>query len=313
MNILILSPRLDVTFKEGPVPIQRGSIPPIRIHWQKCVSRILEEHLDRGDNVKVLELPLWQFESKKVTDYYDLVYVPHRESHSFPISNGRARYYMQSVFPHLFYIDTKGFAGGSSFYPLNTEDASFSPETFELLRMKFDLGISKFEQPEMREFPHKDYVLFTCQIPHDDTIRYHSDVTVEEALFKIIESTPKNQSIVVKGHPVNPGSMEKLKKISSSYPNTIWIDNFNIHSLIKNSKVVATVNSGTGMEALLHKKPVITFGKCEYDCVTMHDYTRIEHYIRNPEFNELEVYKFFNKWITCMFNTTGPWDFRRLK
>ena len=32
MNVLILKPRLDIMFKKGPVPTQRGDIPPIRQH-----------------------------------------------------------------------------------------------------------------------------------------------------------------------------------------------------------------------------------------------------------------------------------------
>ena len=44
MNVLILSPRLDVTFKEGPVPDQRGPIPPIRIHYKNFIESLEKSH-----------------------------------------------------------------------------------------------------------------------------------------------------------------------------------------------------------------------------------------------------------------------------
>ena len=47
MKVAILFPRLDVTFKEGPVPQTRGEIPPIRIHWQNMGDRLLHAHRDR--------------------------------------------------------------------------------------------------------------------------------------------------------------------------------------------------------------------------------------------------------------------------
>ena len=33
-EVIILKPRLDVPFKNlGPIPMERGTIPPIREHW----------------------------------------------------------------------------------------------------------------------------------------------------------------------------------------------------------------------------------------------------------------------------------------
>jgi hypothetical protein len=52
MNITVLFPRLDVMFKKGPVPEQRGSIPPIRLHWQQFAQTLINHHRLKGDQCR---------------------------------------------------------------------------------------------------------------------------------------------------------------------------------------------------------------------------------------------------------------------
>ena len=48
----------------------------------------------------------------------------------------------------------------------------------------------------------------------------------------------------------------------------LWIDNISIHSLIKKSQAVFTVNSGVGIESILHLKKVYTFGFADYASIS---------------------------------------------
>lgn len=318
--VLILYPRLDCTFKEGPVPKERGSYPPIREHWAKLVENVAQEHHRRGDKVSILELPLWQFTPDMVEEIKpDIAYIPHKERPRFPISEGiDARYYMQSVFPWRFYVDSMGFAGGSSIYPA-TEFITKSPNKnhyFDELQEYSKRNGSKFEQPAIRgiTFP-KTFVFFPCQIPHDETIKYHSNFTVEAALemtAKVCQSM--SMPLIVKGHPVNPASMANLKAICAKYAIATWLDNVSIHEIIPKSKVVVVVNSGTGMETLLHLKPVITFGRCEYDVVAMNatDPEELKTMITLPRFDMNATSKFFNNWCEWTYDTNVPSDFNKL-
>lgn len=322
-KVLILKPRLDVMFKKGPVPMERGPIAPIRIHWKNFVELCYEEHRKRGDNVQILELPLWQFTPKIIEDINpNIVYIPHRESHSFSVSSPiEARYYMQTVFPWRFYVDSKGFAGGASFYPLKLFKTTDSTQWFDKLREYSLSGKSKFDQPQKgRALTDKvePYIFFACQIPHDETIKHHSAVTVEQALEETLKASQKHKyNVIVKGHPVNPGSMENLKKISTKYTNSIWVDDVSIHDLIPKAKAVVVVNSGVGMESLLYLKPVITFGRAEYDVVTfsvdlngkMYDLIKdVEHL----KVNEEEIKEFFDIWCNLTYDTTNNLDFVKL-
>lgn len=313
MRILILAPRLDVPFKNlGPVSSLRGPVAPIRNMWANVIDCISAEHKRRRDEVIIDERPLWQFSPDNINqENYDIIYVPHREEHSFPLAGDKARYYMQSVFPWIFYIDRKGFAGGSTLYPFSL-DYSFTSDAFDRLQAYSRSGQSKFDQPSTQWNFDRDYVLFACQIPHDQTILYHSNVTVEDALTRTCEATLANkQTLVVKGHPVNPGSMVTLRTIAAKYPHTRWIDNYHIRDVILGSSCVVVVNSGTGMEALLNERPVITFGRCEYDCVT-NSPENLNEKLLAPVYDHNAVKNFFNRWSDLTYDSNSFSSFRKL-
>ena len=321
-KVTILFPRLDVTFKEGPVPEGRGPIPPIRVHWQNVGDRILQAHRKKGDWVQYIEKPLWQFTPEFVESLEaDIVYVPHKSSDTFPIADickTEVRYYMQTVFPWQFYIDSKGFAGGASRYPFDFDvDREIPPGSFYAqMQARALTGESKFQQPAIGSLKIEGgrYALFLCQIPHDETIKYHSDVSVFDAMIATCEATKKlNIPLIVKGHPVNPSSMGSLYQAAKRYDHVDWIDDVSIHDLIPKAHAVVVVNSGTGMEAMLHKRPVITFGRCEYDCVSNKATAdNIVDVLRSPVFNEKEVRAFFESWYEWTYDTRNGNSFNGL-
>jgi hypothetical protein len=318
-KVTILFPRLDVTFKEGPVPEDRGPIPPIRVHWQKMGDRLLETHRKAGDFIQYIEKPLWQFTPEFVESLgTDIVYVPHKSTDTFPVNGKEIRYYMQSVFPFQFYIDSKGFAGGASRYPFDFDvDREVQPGSFYAqMQARALTGESKFQQPAIGSLKIEGgpYTLFLCQIPHDETIKYHSDVSVFDAMIATCEATKKlNMPLIVKGHPVNPSSMGSLYQAAKRYDHVDWIDDVSIHDLIPKAHAVVVVNSGTGMEAMLHKRPVITFGRCEYDCVSNKATAdNIVDVLRSPVFNEKEVRAFFESWYEWTYDTRNGNSFNGL-
>ena len=329
-KVLLLAPRLDVMFKKGPVPFEIGSIAPIRKHWRNFIERVISEYSNRTDvSFKVLELPLWQFTPELVNELKpDIVFVPHKEAHSFPVENCEVYYYMQTAFPWMFSVDRKGWGAGSSKYPFDrkyigtAEDAHNGADIFNMLQNRMNDNQSKFEQPiyqssEKINLPD-DYAFFPCQIPHDETIKFHSDVTVEEALEVTCTATQEiGMNLVVKGHPVNPGSMQSLKEIVKNYPHVTWYDDVSIHQLIQTARCTVTVNSGVGFESLLHKVPVVTFGRSEYDCVTykVNSNTDLGKTIKQAShsvFNYEEVCDFYNNWWKYCYDSKNGDDFTKL-
>ncbi len=341
MRVDIYMPRLDVTFKEGPVPETRSPIPPIREHWLKFLQELQNRHLALNHEIRVLEVPLWQITPSLVADssqMADIIYIPHKMRENWWLDE-RVRYYMQMVIPNIFSIDTHGWCATNSNYPIMPRGDGNSG-VYEMLRARIKGNISKFDQPPHQETDIKPgYIFFPCQIPHDETIKYHSDISVENALRNTIRYvnshnsyTPKDKhlQVVIKGHPVNPGSMVKLREIFAEemHPDRavgspcIWVDNMSIHQLIENAKVVVTVNSGVGLEAILHGKSVFTFGRADYDSVTHKVSEGLELHMAAAlhkaykELNEEDIFiykKFIDSWYNANYDHENPRTFEKIK
>jgi len=281
LSVIILKPRLDVTFKEGPVPDQRGPIQPIRQYWEAFVNTMLFQHKCDGDSVTVIERPLWQFSKdliQQLIEHYNanICYVPHHckktLSFDYPYDSW-VRYYMQMSFPFLFQIDKDGWCADASTWPIMPSDDD-STELFDQLKERQDKGLSKFPQPALTNDPMPEgFLLYACQLPHDQTIKLHSDVSVEHALRETIRwCVDRKVPLVIKPHPVNPGSMKPLFDIFMEYEPSeyvIWKDNININQLLAHCAGLVSVNSGVGMEAILHRRPVFTWGRADYDSVSL--------------------------------------------
>ena len=90
------------------------------------------------------------------------------------------------------------------------------------------------------------FILFPCQLPHDETIRYHSDVSVEKALSAVILAIKETNMLIDHQSSSKSAAMKSLYDIYLHYKENwhnnincqlLWIDNISIHSLIKNHKL----------------------------------------------------------------------------
>ena len=328
MRVLFLMPRLDCSFKVGYVPAGRGPIEPIRLHWIQFRKNVQTEHELRGDHFQVLEMPLWQFEVDEIQslcdkDQYDIVYIPHKEDRNFLIT-GRTRplYYMQTQFPWIFSVDSKGWGSGASAYPFNSVPTANSA-AYDKLRTISVTGKSKFGQPvrgtNLNMLPTDPFIFFPCQLPHDETIKFHSSVSVEDALSITCNAAIElNVPLVIKGHPVNPGSMSPLQDIVGklrSDRRIQWINDINIQDVLEKAAVTVTVNSGVGFESLLMRTPVMTFGDAEYDAVAFKVTPETLEQALNSElkFRPESVYGFFEHWTNWTYDTTNQGSFRKLR
>lgn len=272
-RIFVARPRLDCSFKPGPVPDIEG--PPrntILTKFGHFIDGIASHHREAGDDVTVVRKPLWAFEfaeMEAVCRDHDRVYFPHKLKHQFPIGDN-AVFYKNAPLADYFTVDANGWGASLSFLPPPRLAGPDADALFERLRVRIANNESIFEQPQASAAPVESaYDLFVCQVPHDETIRFHSNVSVEQALSVVLEYAQHTKRIVVvKGHPANPGSMAPLKALTQTCAMAKWVDDISIHTCMAGADKVFLVNSGSGMEALLHRKPVIRFGRAEYDSVT---------------------------------------------
>ena len=71
--------------------------------------------------------------------------------------------------------------------------------------------------------------------------------------------------VVVKPHPrdTDPGTPAMLAELCAAYPH-LRVSTANIHDLIAAADRVVTINSAVGIEAYLHRKPVILCGQSDF-------------------------------------------------
>ena len=277
--------RFDLPWKPqrvaGRVPQIGSDMLALRLYWKQFTA-LLANALERsGIEVDIIELPAWQLDTEYVDACgVDLALIPHHSKLDFKAGNTPVMFYMQEFFRWIFVLDRDGWGPAASVYPLHpdampapTEAGAFSRYRQRLLHG--ELG-SKFAQPARLnradliargQIPDAPYIFFPLQIPHDQVIRYFSPCSEQEVVASLAAwCRERGLALVFKPHPANLKSMEPFKVLADQH-GALWSE-AHIHDLIAHATAVYTINSGVGFEALLHLKPVVTFGRVEYDCVS---------------------------------------------
>ena len=129
---------------------------------------------------------------------------------------------------------------------------------------------SKFKQPdkELSLPPERTIYFFAMQTPFDTVARkaHLNQYDAIDAVLRHFKSS--DRLLAIKRHPLDDTSktQEFLERIKNDN-NCILVDG-NIHDLIQRTVATICVNSGVGIEALIHLKPVITLGKSDYALAT---------------------------------------------
>jgi hypothetical protein len=261
---VILKPRLDIMFKRNGLTVANSVNEPIREHWKNFVDK-----LKNGANSLVVEAPRWFFNNTICDQVPNVpIYVPHVEKKWWG-GGDNCRYYMQTVFPWLFTIDEIGWAGGSAYKRYFDSKYDYdNGEAFNELQEYVKNGGTKFKsiQGTKKWERNKSYILVPLQLPHDETIKYHSDVTVPEMVKAMCEWADNGgMHVVFKGHPINLGAMQPLMEIIEQYDNVEYVTDYPINDMIEQACAVYVVNSGTGQESMLYDRSVVVFGRCDYE------------------------------------------------
>lgn len=144
---------------------------------------------------------------------------------------------------------------------------------------KVDSYFSKKYIPES-ELQHSDYVFFPLHTEPEVTLLVYSKPYLNqiEVIRNIAYSLPVGMILVVKEHPAARGKrpLSYYKKVEEIF-NVRFVDpTVDARSLIVNSKLVATIASSVGFEAVLLGKPVLIFGQTPYEILPSHMVRRIK-------------------------------------
>lgn len=129
-----------------------------------------------------------------------------------------------------------------------------------------------FNDGRLLDYSDGDYIFIPLQIKGDQSLRYvDKKITYQKICEEIRKYT--DLPIIIKDHPTRESSQTKVVGINDLR----YIDRkIPIEKAIKNAKVVVTINSNAGVDAIIGGKPVINLdhGSMVWD-IAEHDFTRI--------------------------------------
>ena len=189
-----------------------------------------------------------------------------------------------SAVPGYYRFDAQGYAGFSVLallteLPKIARDAS--PEAVEatwdqIREATIGQRLSKYAQPPATSLPKGDYLFFPLQLL-EDTVSGLAWIPMLEAVETVIETlAPTGMSLVLKRHPLCKSSEVKAALARFSRSPRVLVSDGSIHDILPRARSVVTVNSGVGLEALLHGRHVITVGQSEYGVATTRCRTKAE-------------------------------------
>jgi len=191
-------------------------------------------------------------------------------------------FYKQMHLSELFTIDHRGW--GADHSKMQTPPSLLGVDSMEAeqfivsLKSRFlETGASKINQPERSKsivLP-ADYIFAPTQTPRDYVQTHHAPISVLSFVHLIAEwANESKQNVVFKLHPglfhtsaADTAIINAVNEHVATSP-YVFCSQANVHDLITNAKGIFTINSGVGFESLIHGKPVVTFGNCDYQWVT---------------------------------------------
>ena len=205
--------------------------------------------------------------------------VPTLSYHSVTGPGQRFLNFKESALPGYFQFDRQGFSGW-----ISTSDSSrigrVPPAAAEFFFRKLqstyvEARRTKYAQPEasVSSLP-SDFILVAMQVPNDTVMSLERMLRDTWLGAVVSHYRGTGTLVVVKAHPKDRSmaTQERLQSLSRE-EDGVLISQDPIHALLAGARTVLTVNSGVGMEALLHLKPVITVGDSDYGEVAIEVHT----------------------------------------
>lgn len=124
-----------------------------------------------------------------------------------------------------------------------------------------------------------DYIFFPTQVRYDSQLILNSDINNQQAIEKaVLLAKEHGCKLYVKIHPAetDPEILKDYISLKNKYD--FLIVNSNTTELIKSAKVVTTINSTIGLEALIYNKELKVYGRAIYSDF---DFSRVLSYIHN--------------------------------
>lgn len=204
----------------------------------------------------------------------------------------------------FFSLDPAGYSGFASLarHPEALDEAGAVPaaEALDYARRLRSRCIadneSKFAQPPLGgDAPAAGYILVPLQVPGDTVLKLARGEPLAFYRRVIDEAGRLGHRCIVKRHPKCTTAAVDTFLAEAAGRAHVEIRHDSVNQLLPGAERVVVVNSGVGMEALIHGRPTLTFGACEYAPFTrrIHDFGDVAAALaEEPLFNEVAVARF---------------------
>jgi hypothetical protein len=205
---------------------------------------------------------------------FDFRIYPHKSRHEVPEGD---LFYKEMHLQNLFTIDHLGWgpdhSGMQAPPDLKEIDPADARHFCAQLRHEFlATGNSKHRQPPLHAVDSalSPYLLAPLQLPTDDAVTIHSPLSVADYVNLLSDWADRARvRVLFKLHPgIETPEIAEMVRRRTAAGRYVSMVNENIHSLITGAAGVVVLTSGVGFESLIHGKPVVTLGRCDYRWAT---------------------------------------------
>lgn len=157
------------------------------------------------------------------------------------------------------------------------------------------------------------FFLLPLQVYNDSQVRVHSDFpSIAAVLSHVLRSfalhAPKESQLVVKHHPMDRGFVNYQRifdRFFKRYPDlkgrVHYIYDVPLPVLLRSAAGVVTLNSTSGISALIHRLPVKVLGRASYDIPGVTDQQPLDdfwHHPCEPDHKAFDAYRTFHLNVT---------------
>jgi capsular polysaccharide biosynthesis protein len=183
-----------------------------------------------------------------------------------------------AAIPGYYLFDRTGFSGWAEigrypqrFKPLIDQIDAGVARSFvkNLRRTLVERNVSKFPQSDRAFASPGPFVFFPLQLLDDAVVALQRFSTLDVLDRAAALARDKRKYLVIKRHPhcLNESVASGIARVSRGNEYVLHTD-ASIHAILRACDAVLVANSGVGFEALIHHRPVYTFGGSEYELIT---------------------------------------------
>lgn len=163
------------------------------------------------------------------------------------------------------------------------------------------------------------FFVFPLQVATDSQIKTHSQYTsVRDALLHVLASfavnAPADCHLIVKHHPMDRGFIDYAKTIRqfiAQHPNVagriVYVHDIPLPIMLRKARGVVTINSTSGLSALIHGLPVKVLGRAAYDIPSITSHQPLSHFWCNPQLPDAVLFNAYRRYHLYCTHINGSY------